>query len=800
MFSNYFKISLRSLLKDKSTAVINIGGLAMGMAVTMLLGLWIYEEVTFNQYHSNYRQIGIAMVSETRDGKIGTTRITGVPLGTELKRSYKEDFKYVVPATQLTDYILAKDDIILTTSGNYMGPDAPEMFTLRMIKGTRQGLKEPNSILLSASLARKFFREEDPINQVLSLNRRANVLVTGVYEDIPGNSELYNMEFIAPWDLYIIENKWVHDVQGSWRDNFLKTFVQLNELNSFDLVSSKIKHIKRIHAEPEVASRKPEVFIQPMSRWHLFSKFENGVSIKSDPLKLVWMYGMIGLFVLILACINFINLSTAQSEKRSKEVGVRKTLGSGRIQLVLQFFSESILVCVFAFVVAVGMTMLILPWFNQVANKNLHLPWSNPAFWLSGIVFILISAGMAGFYPAVYLSSFKPINVFKKMIPTGNFSSWPRKTLVTFQFSISIALIIATGIVYKQIQYSKDRPIGYEQNSLVELKFASSNNKSKTDILESEFLKAGVIQSMATSGGELTQVWSNNGGFEWKGKDPKQIAYFGTLAVSPTFGKTIGWQVTEGRDFSGNMATDSNSLILNEAAVKLMGLDHPVGEFIQRETYDGKTVHHYQVIGVTKDLLMASPYEPAKPSVFFINGYKNRTLLKLNPAISVHEALSKVEAIHKRVLPDAPFDYRFVDDAFNEKFSQEIRVGTLALFFAVLTVFISCLGLFGVAAFHVEKRAKEIGIRKVLGASVSVILKLLSKEFIPQVILAICLASPLTYYMMNKWLQNYEYRTVLPWWIFAGAGSLALVISVLTVSVRTLKTALANPIQSLRNE
>ncbi len=439
IWSNYFKIALRSLLKDKSTSVINIGGLAVGMTVTILLALWIYDELTFNQSHTNYRQIGITMVSETRDGKTGTTRITGVPLGTELKRSFKEDFKYVVPSTQLTDYILAKDDIILSASGNYMGPDAPDMFTLRMIKGTRQGLKEPNSILLSASLAHKFFREEDPINQVLSLNRRANVLVTGVYEDIPGNSELYNMEFIAPWDLYIAENKWVQDAQGSWRDNFLKTFVQLNAPNSFDLVSSKIKDIKRIHAEPEVAARKPVVFIQPMSRWHLFSKFENGVSIKSDPLKLVWMYGMIGLFVLILACINFINLSTAQSEKRSKEVGIRKTLGSARIQLVMQFFSESILVCIFSFAVALGLTKLILPWFNQVADKSLHLPWLNPMFWMTAIIFVLISSSIAGFYPAIYLSSFKPIRVLKKMVPTGGFSSWPRKTLVTFQFSISIS-------------------------------------------------------------------------------------------------------------------------------------------------------------------------------------------------------------------------------------------------------------------------------------------------------------------------------------------------------------------------
>jgi len=799
MLKSYFLIAWRNLIKEKSTSIINIGGLAVGMAVTILIGLWIYDELSFNRYHTNYKQIGIVMVSETRDGKIGTTRITGVPLGAELQRSFNDDFKYIVKSTQKNEYILSRDDKIFTSSGNYMQADAPHLFTLHMIHGSRQGLKEPYSIMLSASLSRKFFGDQDPMNQLLILNRKSNVIVTGVYEDIPNNSELFKMDFIAPWELYVAENKWVQDVQGSWRDNFLKTYVQLNIPNSFEAISAKIKDIKRIHAEPQVAERKPVVFIQPMARWHLFSKFENGLEVKSDQLKLVWLYATIGMFILILACINFINLSTAQSEKRAKEVGVRKTLGSARGQLIFQFINESILICLFSYVSAIGLATVSLSWFNRVAEKYLVIPWLNPAFWLLGLVFILCTAIMAGFYPSLYLSALSPLRVLRKNIAASGYSSWPRKVLVIFQFSISIVLIISTGMVYRQIQHTKDRPLGYEQSGLVELKFASSNNKSKSDVLESEFNKARVIQNMATAGGEMTEVWSNNGGFEWRDKDPDQIAYFGTLAVSPEFGNTIGWQVIKGRDFSPGMITDSNSLILNESAVKLMGLPDPVGEFIQRKTYDDKFIN-YQVIGVTKDLLMASPYEPAKPSVFFITGYKNRTVIRLNPALSVHEALAKIESIHKKVFPDAPFEYRFIDEAFGEKFKQEVRLGTLATFFAILAVFISCMGLFGVASYLTEKRTKEIGIRKVLGASLYTILQLLTKEFIVQVVISISIAIPFAYFWMKKWLQNYTYRTEIPWWIFAGAALIALIIALLTVSLQSIKAAMANPIKSLRME
>lgn len=800
MFSNCFKISLRCLLKDRSTSFINIAGLTVGMTVTLMIALWIYDELTFNQTHKNYRQIGIAMVSETRDGKIGTTRITGVPMGNELMRSFQDDFKYVVPSTQLTEYILSDGDKIFSSSGNYMGADAPEMFSLNMIYGQRQGLKDPHSILLSESLSRRFFGQTDPTHKILTLNRRANVVVTGVYKDIPNNSELFKMEFIAPWDLYVIENKWVQDAVGSWRDNFLKTFVQLHQPNDFERVSQKIKDIKRIHAEAAVAERKPIVFIQPMDRWRLFSKFENGVQVRSDQFKLLLLYGSIGLFVLILACINFVNLSTARSEKRAKEVGIRKTLGSPRIQLMVQFFIESVLLCFFSFVLCLGLVLLLLPWFNQVADKDIGLPGLNPYFWMMGLGFILVTAFLAGSYPAFYLSSFNPIKVLKPLIAVGKFSSWPRKSLVIFQFSISIALMICTGIIYKQIMHSKDRPLGYEQNGLVELKFASSNSGNKSQILKNELLQAGLIQSMAVSGGDLTEVWSNNGGFEWKDKDPRQIAYFGTLAVSAEFGKTVGWQIIEGRDFSPDLPSDSMSLILNESAVSLMGLKNPVGEFIQRTSYDNKMVHQYQVIGVTKDLLMASPYEPPKPSVFFIPGYKNRTILKLNPSLGVQQALTQIESIHKKVLPDAPFVYRFVDDAFGEKFKQEVRMGTLAAFFSILAVIISCLGLFGVASYLAEKRTREMGIRKVLGASFMVIFQLLSREFILQITVAILIATTLAYTLMDKWLEGYNYRTEMTWWMFVCPALVALAITLLTVGIQSIKAALVNPIKALRME
>jgi putative ABC transport system permease protein len=508
----------------------------------------------------------------------------------------------------------------------------------------------------------------------------------------------------------------------------------------------------------------------------------------------VWLFGIVGLFVLLLACINFMNLSTARSEKRAKEVGVRKAIGSARSQLIAQFFSESFLVVIFAFVLSLVLVTIFLPFFNEVADKKISLLWQNPIFWLMGIGFSIFTGLVAGSYPALYLSSFQPVKVLKGTFRVGRFASIPRKVLVVMQFSVSVVLIIGTVVVFRQIQHAKNRPVGYNKQSLI----SSGINEvlhSKFEALRNELKTSNTVVEMAESSSAVTEVWNSNGGFMWEGKDPNQAVDFPNTAVTPEFGKVIGWQLKEGRDFSRDFATDSAAFILNESAVKFIGLKDPVGKTIIWENQP------FKVIGVVKDMLVESAYQPIRASMYHCNYEQgNIVLMKINPALSASAATGKIENIFKKYDPATAFEFKFVDEDFAKKFGDEERIGKLASVFAVLAVFISCLGLFGLASFVAEQRTKEIGIRKVVGASVFNLWQLLSKDFVLLVIIACAIAVPLAWYCMNKWLQQYDYRTAVSWWIFAAAVAGALLITILTVSFQAIKAALANPVKSLRTE
>jgi putative ABC transport system permease protein len=516
-------------------------------------------------------------------------------------------------------------------------------------------------------------------------------------------------------------------------------------------------------------------------------------------LKHVWIYGIVGVFVLLLACINFMNLNTARSEKRTKEVGIRKAIGSMRGQLINQFYIESLLTVILAFLISLLLSQFLLPWFNNVIDKEIMILWSNPSFWMLSLTFIIITGLISGSYPALYLSSFKPVSVLKGTMLIGRFASIPRKVLVVLQFSVSIVLIIGTIVIYRQIQYAKDRPIGYSRENLIVLPKSTPDFKGKSDMLKTALIKTGVVVEIAESSSRLTDINAMNGGFNWRGKDPNFQTNFGTLGVSHDYGKTIGWQFVEGRDFSKEFATDSAGFVLNESAVKEMGLGNPVGEIINWDTefYDGE---NFKVIGVVKDMVMKSPFEPIKPTIFFLQGYKHWIFVKINPAISAKEALPKIEAVFKKIVPSAPFDYRFADDEYAKKFAAEERIGKLSSVFAALAILVSCLGIFGLASFVAEQRTKEIGVRKVLGASVFSVWRLLSKEFVGLVLIACLIATPIAYYYLNGWLQQYEYRTKISWWIFAAAGFSAVLITLLTVSFQSVKAALANPVNSLKSE
>jgi ABC-type antimicrobial peptide transport system permease subunit len=799
MLKYYFKIAWRNLCKNKVSSFINIGGLAIGMAVAILIGLWIYDELSFNKYHKNYDRIARVSQHQTFRGERSTRENNPIPLGVELRNSFKDDFKYVVMSSQTQDVIVSAGDKNFTQSGNYMQAEAPELLSLNMRHGHRSGLKEMQAILLSESLAKKLFGNENPMDKSLKINNDLNVKVTGVYEDLPHNSEFKNVAFIATWDLFISSNEWLRTHQDDWNNNFLHIYTQLAPNRNFDQVSAKIKNLKLAHVDKEYADRKPALFLEPMSKWHLYSKYENGVTVTSKQMKFVLFYGTIGLFVLLLACINFMNLSTAHSEKRAKEVGIRKTMGSIRGQLIRQFFSESLLTVAFAFILSVVMVQLLLPWFNKLADKEITILWTNPAFWIAAIAFIFITGFMAGAYPALYLSSFNPVKVLKGTFRVGRFAAIPRKALVVTQFTVSIALIIGTIIVYRQIQFARNRPVGYSRNGLLMFPKATTGFHENMEVLKSELKNTGVVIEVAESSSPVTDIDAMNGGFDWKGKDPALETNFATLGVSVEYGKTINWQFIDGRDFSKEFATDSAGFIINETAAKLTGLKNPVGETLKWETEAFKG-GNFKILGIVKDMVMRSPFESVKPTVFFLQGYKHFIFAKLNPAIGIHEALEAIEAVFKKLVPAAPFDYKFVDEEYAAKFAAEERIGKLTGFFAILAVLISCLGLFGLASFVAAQRTKEIGVRKVLGASVFSIWRLLSKDFVVLVVLSCCIAIPVAYYYLNNWLQDYEYRTKISWWVFAIAIAGAVLITIITVSFQAIKAALAKPVESLRTE
>jgi putative ABC transport system permease protein len=791
MLKNYCKAAWRNFVKNKAHAFINIFGLATGMAVTILIGLWIYDEISFNTYHQNYPRIAQVMHHETQQGEVNTYKAIPIPLATELRHTYKDDFKYLVLSSWTNPHLLSFGDKHLSCPGNFMEPEAVDMLSLRITKGSRSGLKDPSSILLSSTLSAAIFGSADPIGKILKLDT-VNVTVTGVYETLPANTTFNNVGFIAPWELYASTESDVKADNDNWGANSYQLFAQLADHTSMEQVSAKIKNVIPGASEGD-ATRKSEVFLQPMSRWRLYQEFKNGVNTGGD-IRYVWLFGMIGSFVLILACINFMNLSTARSEKRAKEVGVLKAIGALRGQLITQFFIESVWMTFVAFTVSLLLVLVALPFFNEIADKQITLPWSSPLFWLLSIGFILLTGLIAGSYPAFYLSAFRPVKVLKGTYRAGRFATTPRKILVVLQFTVSVVLIIGAIVVFRQIHFSKDRPVGYSHNGLLMIRPYSTDFHDHFDAMYKDLLQTGAITAMAESSSSITRGSRTSNGLNWQGKSPDRNASFSTVGVSMEYGKTVGWQFTAGRDFSKAFSTDASGIILNETAAKYMGLQHPIGEII---SWEGK---QYSVVGVIRDIIMESPYEPVKQAVYYWDNRPGHLNIKLNPALNTATALNAIETICKKYAPAYPVEYKFATDEFAKKFATEERVGKLASFLAILAIFISCLGLFGIATFMAEQRTKEIGIRKVFGASVLNIWRLLSKEFMMLVILAYLLAAPIAYYCLYQWLQHYTYRTTLSWWIFAITGAGALLLTLLTVSYQGFKAAISNPAKSLKVE
>lgn len=796
MIRNYLKIAFRSITRSRGYSIINIAGLAVGMSVTMLIGMWVYDEVSFNKYHDNYDRIGEIYQHETiSTGEIGTINAGCGPLGAELKANYKEDFKHVVRMWWESVHTLQIGDHKVSQNGTYMDGEVLEMLSLKMVRGDWSALtKVPASIVLSQSAATALFGEQDPMDKLIRIDNSEDLKVTGVYEDIPANSRFQSLHFISTWDYFFSQNSWMKEEETNWK-NTLVTFVQLQPNATFEGVSEKIAGIKASKISPDEAQKQnPRFFVQPMSRWHLYSEWDNGKEVRGR-IQFVWLFAIIGVFVLLLACINFMNLSTAQSERRAREVGIRKSIGSARAQLIWQFLTESFMVVLFSWFVALAFVGFLLPWFNDLAGKRMSVPWENMAFWLVSFAFIIVTSLLSGSYPALFLSSFQPVKVLKGTFKAGRFASLPRKVLVVLQFTVSITLIIGTTIVWQQIQHAKSRPIGYSREGLIMIRKTAPEHWRNPESLRNELLASGGASAVAESAGPATAIWFESNGFEWRGKDPNMNDDFANVPVAHDYGKTMGWEFAQGRDFSRDYATDSVGLVLNEAAVKFMGLENPIDEEI---VWQGKKYH---VVGVIKDMLMTSPYEPVKQTIFRLIPYQGLWInVKLNPELSTSESLSRIGGVFQKLMPETPFEYKFIDEEYAMKFAGEERIGKLATFFATLAIFISCLGLFGMASFVAEQRKKEVGIRKILGASVINLWKMLSMEFLILVCIACLIGIPIAWTYLNTWLDNYDYRVEISMWVFVAASAGALLITLLTVSFQTIKASIVNPINSLRSE
>jgi putative ABC transport system permease protein len=786
MISNYFKIALRNLKKNKAFSFLNISGLAIGMASALLILLWIHNEVSYDRFHKNKELIYEVMNRGEFDGKIQCWETTPKILGLTLKKDYPE----LADMARVKDtwFIAAVGDKKFSSEFLIVDPAFLTMFSFPLKEGNQQtALNNIYSIVITEKMAKRLFGSEDPMNRQIKVDSN-NFTVTGVLKDLPTNTQ-FSFDYLVHWDIM----KKMHWDDADWGNNSVNTFVQLKPQVNPEVLNAKIKTISQVHSKGSV---KEEVFLHGLTRLHLYSRFENGKEA-GGAIDTVRLFLVIAAFILLIACINFMNLSTARSEKRAREVGIRKVSGAQRSSLIFQFLGESIFIVVISGVLGLLLVELFLPSFDLLIGKELALPFLNPLFWLYILIFILVTGLMAGSYPAFFLSSFKPVAVLKGKIKNTRSLIAPRRVLVVLQFSFAIVLIICTMVVAQQIRFAQQRDTGYDRSQMV-YHFTTGTLNKNYAMVKDELLQSGAATRVNRTSWPLTEIWSDTWDIGWKGKSPYDKTDFDRFSTDEDLVRTAGLKLIEGRDMDlSRYPTDSTAVLLNETAVKTMGFKSPVGQLITEN--DGKTYH---VIGVIKDFILKSPFDPVSPMA--IEGAASNTGLNvINVKLAggdMQNNMRKMEQILKKYNPDYPFEYHFVDLQYASKFEDTQRTATVSALFAGLTILISCIGLFGLASFMAVQRTKEIGVRKVLGASLLNLWQLLSKDFVVLVLIAICVAVPVAYFFMHGWLLQFRYRAPLSWWIFASAGLGAIAITLVTVSYQSIHAALANPVNSLRSE
>ncbi len=790
MLNNYFKTAFRNLRKNKTYSFLNIFGLAVGITCAALILLWIQDELTFNHNFAKRDYLYHVMQNEKNDAGISTNGSTPGPLAEVLKT----DIPGIVNSGRLSwamNELAVLGDKSIKENGMYADPSVLAMYTLPFIYGNpATALNNPNDVVISESMSQKFFGKNNPTGKVIKMNAKAAYsvdglyTVTGVFKDLPANC-YYHFQWLSPYTTWEDANTWLKP----WSNNLTETIVELAPTANPASINKKLTNF----LSTKITGSTNQCFLFSMNDWHLRGNFVNGVQ-NGGNIKYVRLFATIALIILLIACINFMNLATSRSEQRAKEVGVLKVMGADKKRLIGKFISESLLMSFLAVMLAVALLYILMPYYNQLVQKQLSVDLLNPLH-LGCLLGVGIIAGLvAGSYPAFYLSSFNPIKVLKGIkLKSSAGVVFIRKGLVIIQFAASVILIISTIIVYRQVQHIKDRDLGYNKNNLIYMDL-QGNMKDHFSEIKNSLIATGDVENAATSLHDALHVYSFGDGFSWQGKNPNAKLPIHSNVVSSEYLSTMHMQLNDGRDFyQGN--TDSTNVIINESMASLMGKEGRLGSIINAGTYK------LTIVGIIKDFIYNDVYGKGAPLVLFNGSYSATVMaVRFKPNVNLSQALERTSDVIKTENPGFPFEYRFADKDFDDLFSAETLIGKLAGLFAVLAIFISCLGLFGLAAYTAERRTKEIGIRKVLGASVAALTGLLAKEFLQMVILSCIIAFPIAWWLMNNWLQDYAYRTTIQWWMFALAGLSALLIAVVAVSFQSIKAAIANPVKSLRTE
>jgi ABC-type antimicrobial peptide transport system permease subunit len=793
MFSNYIKIAWRNLLRNKSFSIINILGLTIGLACSLLILLWVQDERGVDNFHKNSDRLFLVYEKQFIDGKKEGGYYTPGVLGNELKRvvpeiEYATNFFWF--ANNGDNLTFEAENKIMKFVGCYGDSDFFKMMSYPLIKGTtNEALNSPVSLAISEKMAKAFFGSVNAAyGKTMRFENDKELQVTAIFADLPQNVST-RFDWLVNWSVFLGYNSWAKE----WGNNGPNTLVMLRKDADPKKVEKKIRKFLDNYNKEQSASFRIELGLQRFGDYYLNNIFKDG-EIVGGRSEYVRLFSIVAIFILIIACINFMNLTTARSARRAKEIGVRKVAGAIRPALVRQFMSEAMMITALSVVLALVLVAIVLPFFNQLTGKQITLPVSESYFWISVLVLTAVTGILSGSYPAVFLSGFKPITVLKGTLKFSNSSALFRKGLVVFQFVLSFVLISATILVSRQVNYIQTRNLGFDRENLVVIPI-EGELRAKYQLYKQQVVNENGIKSVSRIGETPTDVGSATGGVSWEGKNPNTSPQFRNSPIGYDYVKTMDLHLVAGRDLSKDFASDSAGYLVNEAAIKVIGYKDPVGKPLEQWGVKGK------IVGVLKDYNFSSMHGPILPLILR-NGENESwgNILVRTEAGKTKQALNSLEKVWKSINPKFPFTYSFANENFNRLYKSEQMVSKLSGYFAFLGIFICCLGLLGLTMFTVEQRTREIGIRKVLGASVISLFALLSRQFIVLVLLALLVAAPFAYWAMDNWLQNFAYRVGIEWWVFALAALGMIAIALITVSFQSIRAVFMNPVKSLRSE